>query len=151
MHREHGRVHLLPVRGEAGHVLAEQVVARDDDEVVVEPGLVEHVADVADRAEPVVVRRRAVVHDPDSVTPGGPLLEVRGELRVRDDDRLVHAHLLQSLEDVVEHRLPTDLEQRLRAIERERVEPGRVAGGKNERLHFTCLRPTRPSIAPAPR
>ena len=39
------------------------------------------------------------------------------------------------VEHVVEHRPAADLEQRLRLVERERVQPRRVPGGEDECLH----------------
>src|SRR5207247_9215844 len=40
----------------------------------------------------------------------------------------------QRVEDVVDHRAAAHLEQRLRRVERERVEAGRVARGEHDRL-----------------
>ena len=52
--------------------LAEEVVAGHDDEVVVDALALDHEADVADRAQAVVVARRPVVDDGD-VLALGPL------------------------------------------------------------------------------
>ena len=99
------------VVGDAG---VEEVVARDDEEVVFfEPRLLDDEADVADRAEPVVLARRPVVVHID--LDAGGLVRFRpaekrcGELVVGDD---VHAvdlvHLEGPVEHVVDHRPPAD-------------------------------------------
>ena len=50
-----------------GEPEVEEVVAGHDEQVVVDPGPVEHVLQVADRPEPVLVGARAVVVDDDAV------------------------------------------------------------------------------------
>ena len=140
---DHGGVDLPPVAGEAGDVIAEEVVARDDDEVVVDLLLFDDESDVADRTEAIVVRRRPVVDHGHVALGTRPLLEVRSELGIRDDDRLVQVHRLQPIEDVVEHRPPPHLEERLGLVERERVEPGGIAGGEHDGLHAATSRARR--------
>ena len=82
---EQRRAPLAREVAEVREIRPRKVVARDDDEVVVDLLLLDHEADVADRAEPVFVARRAVV-DHRHVAPAfGPLAELRREPRVRDD------------------------------------------------------------------
>ena len=117
----------------------EQVVACDHENVVVERRACEHEVDVADRAEAVVLARRAVVVDRDrDGAPGGlgPSDERSSELRIRDDvDCVDLVDLFDAVEDPVEHRPPADGQERLRDRLRQRVQTRRVARGEDERFH----------------
>src|SRR5207247_448071 len=92
--------------------------------------------DVADRSEPVLVGSRPVVVN--ARPAARPLLEVRREARVCDHVNLVDLlDLGDPVEDPVDDRLAADLEERLRAIVRQRTQSGRVPGRKDESLHGT--------------
>ena len=115
----------------------EQVVARDDEQVVVDPGLGDDEPQVADRAEPVVVRGRRVVVDGGRAGPAlAPRLERRRLARVRHDVDLVDlVHLFDRVDDPVQDRPPADRQQLLRPGVGERAESGRVPGREDDRLH----------------
>ena len=133
-------------------VVVEQVVAGDHDHVVVDdPGAVEREGDVADRAEPVVVRARPVVVDGHAGLEHRPVLEVPGEAAVRDDVHLVDLlDLADPLQDPVDHRLAPHRQQALREIVGQRLQAGRVAAGEDDRLHRNrcSLTASRPSSGP---
>ena len=99
MDGEHRSLLLEAEPGEAADLGREEVVARDHDQVVVEPRALDHEADVPDRAEPVVLARRPVVDHRHGVRR--PRLEVRRELRVRDDVHAVDVRRPQRVEDVM--------------------------------------------------
>lgn len=98
--------------------------------------------DVADGAELVGVARGAVVDDGEGelrvrgVVGVGPLLEVGGELVVRDNEDLRDAgDGREVVNDPLHHRLAGDAEERLRFREREGIEACRVARGEDEDVH----------------
>ncbi len=122
-----------PVRLVVGERVVEQVVSRDDEQIVVET----HEVDVADRSEAIVVRGRAVVVD-HHVLVLGPPLEVRRKPRVRDEVDLVCARLLDSVEDPIHHRPAADGQELLRNRVRERPETRGVAGGEDQGLHTSA-------------
>ena len=88
--------------------------------------------EVADRAKAGFVRHRAIVDDGDGETRACaalPCREVRVKAPVRDDDAVGYASArLDLAQDARHHRDTRDLEERLRLVLRERVEPGREAG-----------------------
>ena len=94
-------------------------------------------ATIADGSELVRVVGRVVIDDGDLRPPAeraaafGPALEVPGELAVGDDVDVVD--LLDGrevVEHVFEHRLAGHVEQRLRLVQRQRVEPRGIPGGE---------------------
>src|SRR5581483_5308136 len=112
----------------------EQVVAGEDEQVVVGAGALEHEGDVADRAEAVLVRLRAVVVHGDPAAAGRPPLEVAGEARVRDHVDVAR-HLLDPIADPVHHRTPADRQELLGDRVGERPQPGGIAGREHDRPH----------------
>ena len=139
----HGLDRRLLLEAESSELLEpralEDAVARRDQQVVVETALANDEAEVADRAQLRLVALGAVVDYLDLEPPrpaGGELTEVRGGLRVRDDvDAFEGGNLLELAEQPPEDRVPPDLEQRLRRVERERVQPRGVPGRENNRFH----------------
>ena len=130
-----------PALDEAREREREQVVAGDHEQVVVQPGTVEHERDIADRAEAVVVRGRPVVVD-RHVAPGGPGLELDRLLRVRDDvDGIESVHFAEPVEDPVDDRPAADREELLRDRVRQRAEPRGVPGREDDRLHVPVALP----------
>ena len=133
--RQHRGVLLAAEPAEVRQLLAEQVVARDDDDVVVHVLGLQDEMDVADGAELVGVVGRAVVDDGEvelglvGAVIRGPLLEVAGELGVGDDVNAVNAaDGREVVEHVVDHRLAGDRQQRFGLRERERIKAGGVTG-----------------------
>ena len=127
---------MLCLKGdEVGERVVEEIVAGDDEEIVVEAGAHLHEADVADRAEPVVVRRRAVVVHED-VLAVGPAVELVGEARVRHEVHAVDLRLVQLVQHPVDHRPSADRQQVLRHGVRERLQPRRVAGGEDQAVQM---------------
>ena len=104
--REHGRVLAAAEVAELREIRREQVVARNDDEIVVDFLLLEHERDVADRPELVVVARRPVVNDGHVIPAGRPRTEVGRELRIGDDVRSIGADPRERPQHVIEHRPP---------------------------------------------
>ena len=129
-------------------VRREQVVPGHDDDVVVdaEELSTKPVSPIAPGGLPPSTCRRS---RPSRCL--SPTLEVRRELGVGDDDRLVDvAHREHPLEDAVEQRAAADLEQRLRSLECQRkVEARRVAGCLGT-IAFTPAPPRRSSCCTAP-
>src|SRR6185503_20324107 len=86
---------LLGVVAKAGQVVTEQVIAANNDNVVVDLVLLQNEMHVADRAEPVLFVSALIVHDREAevqvwtVITFGPLLEVGGKLCIRDDVRVI--------------------------------------------------------------
>ena len=131
--RDAAAVALAPVALVIREGVVEQVVSGDHEQVVVEADE----PDVADCAEAVLVRRRAVVVDLH-VLVLGPARKVVCEARVRDQVHLVGARLLDPVEDPVHDRPASDRQQLLRDRVRERTQPRRVARGENQRLHTSA-------------
>ena len=130
-----------PERREVGEAEVEQVVAGDHEQVVVELRLLEHEQHVADRAEPVLVRARAVVVD-DHVTSVRPACECADLVRVRDDVDLVDdLDRSDRLDDPVDDRPPADRQQLLRPRVGERTKPRRVPRREDDRLHAVAPTP----------
>ena len=102
----------------------------------------DHQVDVADGAKLVAVARRTVVDDLEMqfglaaavfVRPG---LEIGGKFVVGDDVNVLNPrHRGEVVEHPIDHRLAGHFQQRLGFVEGQRVETGRVAGGKNEDVH----------------
>src|SRR5262249_15859526 len=91
--------------------------------------------DVAERAEPVLVRERAVVPDGDRA-PLGPTLEVGRIDGVRDQVDLVDlAGALDAVDDPVHHRTSADRQQGLCRRVGQRTQAGCVAAREQQRLH----------------
>ena len=91
---------------------------------------------VADRAEFVVVPRGMVVHDPHRrgktgrVAPPCPRLKMASEFFVGHDERLVDGvDRPEAGQNMIDHWLAGDRQQRLGLVERERVKAGGVSGG----------------------
>ena len=98
-------------------------------------------ADVAERAEAVVVRGGAVVPDDNPPLRPPPLEPLRVD-GVRDDvDAVDGAGILDRVEDPVDHRPPADRQQRLGRLLGERPQPHRITGGEQERLHAATTAP----------
>ena len=115
--------------------LEEVVAGQDEQLVVLEPALLDHEPQVADRAEPVVVRGRSVVVHRHALRlrPAG---EDGGEAVIRDEvDRIHLVDLTDTVEHPVEHRPAADRKQVLGHVVRQRSEPGRVARRKDQGLH----------------
>src|SRR5581483_707212 len=130
----------LRLRAPPGDVVregeVEEVVAGEDEQLLLaEPGLVGDEPEVAHGAEPVLVRRRPVVVDDDAVRLR-PRRELGGEPGVRDEmDPVDLLHFPDAVEHVIEHRPAAERQEVLRQVVGERPQPGRVAGGEEDRLH----------------
>lgn len=118
-----GRTFCIRVSDEVGEAEVEDVVAGDDEELVVDALLVDGVLDVAHGAEAGLVGAGAVIDDGDALGAGlGPFGEVLRKLVVGDDDVLVDlARLRDVVEEPVEDRLVRDLEEWLGEILRKGV------------------------------
>lgn len=130
---EDGSFFLAGEFAEIFDALAEEVVASDDDEVVVHVFFFEDEIDVADGAEFVGVVSGAVVDDFE-VKFGfrvavGPFLEVVGELGVGDDVNHVHADGGDVVDDVFDHRFAGDGQKRFGLGEGEWIKAGGVSCG----------------------
>ena len=103
-----------PELDEVGQRVADQVVARDHEQVVArEPGLLDNEGEVADRPEPILVRGRAVVVN--GHVRRRPVRESRSEPRVRDEvDPLDVVQIADPFEQVVEHRPLRERQEHLR-------------------------------------
>src|SRR5262249_20056333 len=122
-----------------GKAELEEVVTGDHEQMVVEPGRVHHELHVADGAEAIVVRGRAVVVD-RQVAAGRPLPK-RGRLaRVRDDVDLVDVlDGGDGVHDAVDDRTSTYRQELLGPRFGEWAEPGRIAGREDDRLHAATV------------
>ena len=124
-----------PERDEVGELELEEVVARDHEQVVVDPGSLDDELHVAHSAELVVVRGRPVVVD-RHVPAATPELERRCLACVRDDMHLVDVgHGGQAVDDAVDDRATADREELLRPRIGERSQPRRIPGCEDQRLH----------------
>jgi hypothetical protein len=131
---EQGLPRSRAARPEVAKRLAEEVVAGHDHEIVVDRPDLEDEDDVADRAQAVILALRAVVDDLDTAA-SLPLVELPGELRVGDEIARIEADRVKRVEQPVEHGAAANRQQRLGPVERERVEPGRVARCEDEESH----------------
>ena len=65
-----------------------------------------------------------------------PFLEMAGEFGVGHDVNPVNAaDGREVVEDVLDHRLAGDGQQRLRLVQGERIQPGGIAGGEDDDFH----------------
>src|ERR1700719_3641174 len=66
----------------------------------------------------------------------GPGLEIFGKLVVRDDvNGFEVGNRREIIQDPFDHRLSRNFQERLRLVQRERIESCRIAGGENENIH----------------
>lgn len=116
----------------------QQVVAGNDQEVVVELTLVDGKLDVAHRTETGLVGRGAVVEHGDGLrTLGGPLLEDGCKLMVGDDDVLVNElALVDIVDEPIEDGLPAYLQQGLGEVLGKGIEAGGIASREDEAFHI---------------
>ena len=133
----------------------EDAVSRRDQQVVVEAAGADDKVEVADGAQLRLVALRAVVDHLQLEPPrpaGRELTEVRRELCVGDDvDAFEGGNLLELAEQPLEDRVSPDLEQRLRLVEREGVQPRGVPRCENDSFQrLKSLRPRRLGTSPAP-
>ena len=145
----------LPVAHRAGGLLlarvaeegsegeVEDVVPREDQQVVVELLPLDGVLHVPDGAEAGFVGLGPVVHDGDGeavvLGPGG---KVRGEAVVRDDEVFVDGvRGREVVEEPVQDRFAPDVQEGLREVLGQGIEPGGVARGEDEALHTLPLIP----------
>jgi hypothetical protein len=134
-----------PECDEVGEAELEEVVARDHEQVVVDPGALDDEPNVADRAEAVLVRHCPVVVDRD-VAVADPLVEPRRLARVRHDVHRVHLRQLgDALEDPVDDRPATDRQELLRGLVGQRAEAGRVARREDDDFHAAAVSAARDS------
>ena len=116
----------------------EQIVAGNDQEVVVELTLVDGKLDVAHGTETGLVGRGAVVEHGDQLrTLGGPLLEDGCKLMVGDDDVLVNElALFDIVDEPIEDGLPAYLQQGLGEVLGKGIEAGGIASREDEAFHI---------------
>ena len=130
-----------PVGDEIAKAILEQVVARDDEQVVVDPAALDGQLEVSDRTEPVFVGERAVIVDDHAGRPR-PAAELVGKAAVRDQMDLVHfGDLASVLENPVDDRPAADGQQRLRDRVGERPEASRIPAGEDDHLHLAATAP----------
>lgn len=105
--------------------MAEQIVATDDDDIFVNLVFSHYEMQVADCAELVGIVSALIINDRKTefefgiVVSLGPVLEMFGELFVRDDVRVIDVtNATDLIEHMLEHRLARNWEQRLRLIQR---------------------------------
>ena len=93
----------------------EDIVASDDEKVIVEVQFVDGKLNVAYGAEARLVGARAVINDGDVVRVlGGPCFEVMSELMVADDDEAVHeVAVVDIIDEPVQDGLVAHLQERL--------------------------------------
>ena len=128
---------------ELAQFLAEQIVAGDHDQIVIHVLRFEDVMDVADRAELVGVVGGMVVDDGEihfrfrRAIIVRPFLKMPGELGVGDDVNAVNlGDGREVVEDVLDHRLARDGQERFGLREGERIEARGVAGGEDDDFHL---------------
>src|SRR6266511_1690687 len=124
-----------PVRLVVRERVVEEVVARDHEQLVVDPDEL----DVTDRAEAILVRGRAVVVDLH-VFVLCPASEVLRKTRIRDEMHLLRARLGNPVEDPVDHRTLADGQKLFRHRIGQRTEPGGVPRREDQRLHTSAAR-----------
>ena len=116
--------------------IAEEVVASNHNHVIVNISIFQNQVQIADRAEFVVITGGVIVHHPHrrgevgEITTAGPILKMSRELFVGHDERLVDGlYRPEAGQDMIDHRLAGDRQQRLGSIESERVKARGVTGG----------------------
>jgi hypothetical protein len=147
----------VPERDQVAEVEIEEVVPRHDQQVIArESRALDDEADIADRAQSILVRAGSVVlheHRQRTLSLHRPPVKVAGEARVGDDMELVD--LLDGgdlVVEIVEHRPAGEGQKRLCDAVGERLQPGGIPGGEDDGLHglgLTCLRSRRPGSSPA--
>ena len=114
---------LFRVTDEVGQTEVQDIVTRDDEQIVLKVSLVHGELNIADGTEAGFVCAGAVVHHSDgkgmTICPG---LEVMRELMVADHNEFIHfTALVNVFQQPVEDRLVLNLQERLREILCERV------------------------------
>jgi len=148
-----GRQRRRPLLGEEvdelGDVEGDEVVAGDDDEVVVHVLAVDQLRQRADDAELLGLGAGVLDGDGRLLEVGARevRLELLGEALVRGDEHLVDPVVgLQIPEDLVDDSAVTDRKQHLRPITRDRPEPRRVSACEHNCLHATTVTPDRQGL-----
>ena len=125
VHAEHGGVLLRAQPAVIAKFVAEQIVAGNHDNVVVDALAFQDQMQVPNRAEFVVVPGGMVVHDPHRrgktgrVAPAGPRLKMASEFFVGHDERLVDGvDRPEAGQNMIDHWLAGDRQQRLGLVER---------------------------------
>ena len=103
----------------------------------------------ADRAQPVLVRRRAVVVN-CHVRPVGPRAKAVRKPSIGDEMDHLRIRFAHLVEDPVDDRSAADRQELLGNGIRERPEPRGISGRQDQRLQIRSPRPTTRGTSPAP-
>ena len=130
-----GRALRAGVVDKAHEAEIQQVVAGDDQEVVVQAQAVDGELDVADGAEAGFVGGGAVVEDGDTFT-FCPFLKDPRELMIGNHHVFIHhAGLVDVVDQPVQDGLVPHLQEGFREVFRQGVQPRGIAGGEDQTFH----------------
>ncbi len=144
--REDGRIFLAAEFPEFLEFVAEKIVARHDDQIVVHVLGFDDIIDVANRAEFICIVGGMIVDDGEIEFGFGgaivvrPFLEMIRKLGVGHDIDAVNAiDGREIVEDVLDHRFARDRQQWFGLREGERIEARGVSGSKDDNFHVFIL------------